>query len=72
MIFRLTAFSKYTSLCHSATQATTTSNHKLDKTYFLKLSLLPVSSQAWLANQYYGLHSHLISPNKLSINAEGR
>ncbi|MCO6521613.1 MAG: hypothetical protein J6571_00270 [Snodgrassella sp.] len=47
-------------------------NHKLDKTYFLKLSLLPVSSQAWLANQYYRLHSHLISPNKLSINAEGR
>ncbi|WP_144362283.1 hypothetical protein [Snodgrassella alvi] len=47
-------------------------NHKLDKTYFLKLSPLPVSSQAWLANQYYRLHSHLISPNKLSINAEGR
>ncbi len=50
----------------------TISNHKFDKTYFLKLSLLPVSSKAWLANQYYRLHPCLISPHKLSINAEGR
>jgi hypothetical protein len=68
---RLTEVLKHFNVCDSA-WVKTILNHKIDKTYFLKLSLLPVSSQAWLANQYYRLHSHLISPNKLSINAEGR
>jgi hypothetical protein len=68
---RLTKVLKYFSVSDSA-WVKTISNHKFDKTYFLKLSPLPVSSHAWLANQYYRLHSNLISPNKLSINAEGR
>lgn len=68
---RLTEVLKHFSVC-DRTCVKTISNHKFDKTYFLKLSLLPVSSQAWLANQYYRLHPCLISPHKLSINAEGR